>query len=50
MRLEEDIEVLAPFVEELGIRSALGKMLGDADPDKMGKGEFLTTRGPTPSS
>src|SRR5262245_37648830 len=33
MELEEDVEVLAPFVERLGIRSAMGEMIGDADPD-----------------
>jgi 5-methylthioadenosine/S-adenosylhomocysteine deaminase len=40
MELEEDVEVLAPFVEKLGVRSAMGEMLGDADPDKMVKGQF----------
>ena len=40
MELEEDVECLAPFVETLGVRSAMGEMLGDADPDKMVKGEF----------
>jgi 5-methylthioadenosine/S-adenosylhomocysteine deaminase len=41
MELEEDVEVLAPFVEKLGIRSAMGEMIGDADPDRMVKGEFV---------
>jgi len=41
MELEEDVEVLAPFVERLGIRSAMGEMVGDADPDRMVKGEFV---------
>jgi cytosine/adenosine deaminase-related metal-dependent hydrolase len=41
MELEEGVEVLAPFVERLGIRSAMGEMIGDADPDKMVKGEFV---------
>jgi 5-methylthioadenosine/S-adenosylhomocysteine deaminase len=41
MELEEDVEVLAPFVETLGIRSAMGEMLGDADPDKMLQGQFV---------
>ena len=40
MELEEDVECLAPFVEKLGVRSAMGEMLGDADPDAMVKGEF----------
>ena len=33
--------MLAPFVERLGIRSAMGEMIGDADPDRMVKGEFV---------
>jgi 5-methylthioadenosine/S-adenosylhomocysteine deaminase len=41
MELEEEVEVLAPFVERLGIRSAMGEMIGDADPDRMVKGEFV---------
>ena len=41
MELEEDVEALAPFVEKLGIRSAMGEMIGDADPDRMVKGEFV---------
>jgi 5-methylthioadenosine/S-adenosylhomocysteine deaminase len=41
MELEEDVEVLAPFVERLGIRSAMGEMVGDADPDRMVQGEFV---------
>jgi cytosine/adenosine deaminase-related metal-dependent hydrolase len=41
MELEEDVEVLAPFVERLGVRSAMGEMVGDADPDRMVKGEFV---------
>jgi 5-methylthioadenosine/S-adenosylhomocysteine deaminase len=41
MELEEDVEALAPFVEKLGIRSAMGEMIGDADPDRMVKGEFI---------
>src|SRR5215468_2402550 len=41
MELEEEVEVLAPFVEQLGIRSAMGEMIGDADPDRMVKGEFV---------
>jgi 5-methylthioadenosine/S-adenosylhomocysteine deaminase len=41
MELEEDVESLAPFVERLGIRSAMGEMIGDADPDRMVKGEFV---------
>src|SRR5258707_975391 len=41
MELEEDVEGLAPFVEKLGIRSAMGEMIGDADPDRMVKGEFV---------
>ena len=41
MELEEDVESLAPFVERLGIRGALGEMIGDADPDRMVKGEFV---------
>jgi 5-methylthioadenosine/S-adenosylhomocysteine deaminase len=41
MELEEDVETLAPFVERLGIRSAMGEMIGDADPDRMVKGEFI---------
>jgi cytosine/adenosine deaminase-related metal-dependent hydrolase len=41
MELEEDVEALAPFVERLGIRSAMGEMIGDADPDRMVKGEFV---------
>jgi len=41
MELEEDVEVLASFVERLGIRSAMGEMVGDADPDRMVKGEFV---------
>src|SRR5579885_3594770 len=41
MELEEDVEVLAPFVRRLGIRSAMGEMIGDADADKMVKGEFI---------
>jgi len=40
MELEEDVEVLAPFVETLGVRSAMGELLSDADPDAMVKGEF----------
>src|SRR5258705_314335 len=28
-------------VERLGIRSAMGEMIGDADPDRMVKGEFV---------
>src|SRR5262249_16531007 len=41
MELEEEVEALAPFVERLGIRSAMGEMIGDADPDRMVKGEFV---------
>lgn len=41
MELEENVEALAPFVEKLGIRSAMGEMIGDADPDRMVKGEFV---------
>jgi cytosine/adenosine deaminase-related metal-dependent hydrolase len=41
MELEEDVEALAPFVERLGIRSAMGEMIGDANPDRMVKGEFV---------
>src|SRR5215472_6188676 len=41
MELEEDVEALAPFVERLGIRSAMGEMVGDADPDRMVQGEFI---------
>jgi cytosine/adenosine deaminase-related metal-dependent hydrolase len=41
MEVEEDVEVLAPFVESLGIRSAMGELIGDADPDRMIKGEFV---------
>src|SRR5690242_13123170 len=41
MELEEDVECLAPFVERLGVRSAMGEMIGDADPDRMVKGEFV---------
>jgi len=41
MELEEDVEALAPFVESLGVRSAMGEMIGDADPDRMVKGEFI---------
>ncbi len=41
MELEEDVEGLAPFVEKLGVRSAMGEMIGDADPDRMVKGEFV---------
>jgi 5-methylthioadenosine/S-adenosylhomocysteine deaminase len=41
VELEEDVEALAPFVERLGIRSAMGEMIGDADPDRMVKGEFI---------
>ena len=38
---EEDVEVVAPFVQTLGVRSAMGEMVGDADPDRMLKGEFV---------
>jgi len=41
MELEEDVEGLAPFVEKLGVRSAMGEMIGDADPDRMVQGEFV---------
>src|SRR5260370_41444992 len=41
MELEEEVEVLAPFVERLGIRSAMCEMIGDAAPDRMAKGEFV---------
>ena len=41
MELEEDVECLAPFVERLGLKSAMGEMIGDADPDKMVRGEFV---------
>jgi cytosine/adenosine deaminase-related metal-dependent hydrolase len=41
LELEEDVEALAPFVEKLGIRSAMGEMIGDADPDKMIQGQFV---------
>jgi 5-methylthioadenosine/S-adenosylhomocysteine deaminase len=41
MELEEDVEVLAPFVEKLGIRSAMGEMVGDADPDRMVQADFI---------
>ena len=41
MELEEDVEGLAPFVERLGVRSAMGEMIGDADPDRMVQGEFV---------
>jgi 5-methylthioadenosine/S-adenosylhomocysteine deaminase len=41
MELEEDVEALAPFVEKLGIRSAMGEMIGDADPDELVKGRFV---------
>src|SRR5215469_2397440 len=44
MELEEDVEALAPFVERLGIRSPMGEMIGDADPDRMVKGEFVFNR------
>ena len=41
MELEEDVECLAPFVEKLGTRSAMGELIGDADPDRMIKDEFI---------
>ena len=41
MELEEDVECLAPFVEKLGTRSAMGELIGDADPDRMIKDEFV---------
>lgn len=40
MELEEDVECLAPFVEKLGTRSAMGELIGDADPDGMVRDEF----------
>ena len=46
MELEEDVEALAPFVEkQLGIRSAMGEMVGDADPTAWCTASSFSMRG-----
>jgi len=40
LEMEEDASVYAQFVERLGIRSAMGIMIQDADVDAMIKGEY----------
>jgi cytosine/adenosine deaminase-related metal-dependent hydrolase len=40
LEMEEDADVYAPFVAELGIRSAMGVMILDADVDALCRGEL----------
>ncbi len=40
LEMEESVDIYAPFVEKLGIRSAMGVMTYDVDVDRMVKGEF----------
>lgn len=40
LEMEEDADVYAEFVEKLGIRSAMGILIQDADVDAMAKGEY----------
>ncbi|MBT5435161.1 MAG: amidohydrolase family protein [Alphaproteobacteria bacterium] len=41
LEMEEDADVYAPFVERLGIRSAMGIMTSDADADAFTRGEYV---------
>ena len=41
LEMEEDADVYAPFVEKLGIRSAMGIMTSDADADAFTRGEYV---------
>ncbi len=40
LEMEEDAEVYAPFVEQLGIRSAMGVMLHDVDVERLRHDEY----------
>ena len=40
LQMEEDADVYAPFVEQLGCRSFMGIMTQDADLDAMTRGEY----------
>jgi cytosine/adenosine deaminase-related metal-dependent hydrolase len=40
LEMEEDADVYAPFVADLGIRSAMGVMIHDADIDALCRGEY----------
>ncbi len=40
LEMEEDADVFAGFVETLGLRSAMGIMIQDADVDAMARGEY----------
>jgi len=40
LEMEEEVDVYAPFVERLGIRSAMGVMIHDVDVEGMYRGEY----------
>ena len=40
LEMEEDADVFAPIVEQIGSRAAMGVMIHDVDVDLMAKGEF----------